>query len=83
MEPERFSRPAVEVDADLMRDAISMYSEVIESQGGADLMRDAIKDAHGPHSDALKETIGETISGTHGHPWPSVASSSTQWHSAF
>ena len=46
-------------------------------------MRDAIKDAQGPHSDALSETIRETISGTHGHPWPSVAISSTQLHSAF
>jgi len=46
-------------------------------------MRDAIKDAQGPHSDALRETIRETISGTHGHPWPSVAISGTQWHSAF
>ena len=31
VEPERFGRPAVEVDADLMRDAISMHSEIIRA----------------------------------------------------
>ena len=30
-------------------------------------MRDAIKDAQGPHSDALREAIREIISGTQGH----------------